>query len=192
MPAPFGGWYSASKAALASASAVLDAEVRGFGIFVTVVAPGLFRTPMAGQLSSFPVAPDSAYAAMLTAIRRALPAAWTKPATRTRWPAPSTSASGLPIRRPGLSSAPTLRRWRRRSVNPAPGNSPGCCETTSPASPPDRAGGSAHPAASSLTRFRSSAISSAPWPALGDRQGTGPSTHSRLTSGPVRPPGVNW
>ncbi|MGH3160217.1 MAG: SDR family NAD(P)-dependent oxidoreductase [Streptosporangiaceae bacterium] len=37
-PAPFGGWYSASKAALASLSAVLDAELHGTGIFVTVIA----------------------------------------------------------------------------------------------------------------------------------------------------------
>jgi len=40
LPAPFGGHYSASKAALATASTVLDAEVASFGIRVTVVAPG--------------------------------------------------------------------------------------------------------------------------------------------------------
>ncbi len=68
-PAPFGGWYSASKAALASASVVLDAEVHGFGIFVTVVAPGLFRTAMAQQLQSFPIGADSGYAPMLAAMR---------------------------------------------------------------------------------------------------------------------------
>jgi NAD(P)-dependent dehydrogenase (short-subunit alcohol dehydrogenase family) len=68
-PAPFGGWYSASKAALSSLSAVLDAEVHGFGIFVTVVAPGLFQTPMARQLPSFAVAADSRYAATLDKLR---------------------------------------------------------------------------------------------------------------------------
>jgi NAD(P)-dependent dehydrogenase (short-subunit alcohol dehydrogenase family) len=62
-PAPFGGWYSASKAALASASVVLDAEVHGFGIFVTVVAPGLFQTPMSDGFGSWSVAEDSPYAA---------------------------------------------------------------------------------------------------------------------------------
>jgi NAD(P)-dependent dehydrogenase (short-subunit alcohol dehydrogenase family) len=62
-PAPFGGWYSASKAALASLSAVLDAEVRGFGVAVTVVAPGFYRTAMAQALLSFTVASDSPYAA---------------------------------------------------------------------------------------------------------------------------------
>jgi NAD(P)-dependent dehydrogenase (short-subunit alcohol dehydrogenase family) len=40
LPAPFGGYYSASKAALASATAALDAEVYGFGIRVTMIAPG--------------------------------------------------------------------------------------------------------------------------------------------------------
>jgi NAD(P)-dependent dehydrogenase (short-subunit alcohol dehydrogenase family) len=51
-PAPFGGLYSASKAALMSLSYVLGAELTGTGIFVTAVAPGLFRTPMSeGQRS---------------------------------------------------------------------------------------------------------------------------------------------
>ena len=70
MPAPFGGWYSASKAALASASTVLGAEVHGFGIFVTVIAPGLFKTAMADQLPSFPIAVSSRYATMLAAVRK--------------------------------------------------------------------------------------------------------------------------
>lgn len=63
LPAPFGGHYSASKAALASASAVLDAEVRPFGVRVTVVAPGLFRTEMSEALGSYEVDPSSPYAA---------------------------------------------------------------------------------------------------------------------------------
>jgi NAD(P)-dependent dehydrogenase (short-subunit alcohol dehydrogenase family) len=69
LPAPFGGWYSASKAALASASAVLDAEVHRFGISVTVVAPGLFRTAMSEKLISYNVAGDSVYAAAFEALR---------------------------------------------------------------------------------------------------------------------------
>ena len=68
-PAPFGGWYSASKAALASASAVLDAEAHGFGIRVTVVAPGLFRTAMAEKLVSYDIAGDSPYAAAFEGLR---------------------------------------------------------------------------------------------------------------------------
>jgi NAD(P)-dependent dehydrogenase (short-subunit alcohol dehydrogenase family) len=68
VPAPFGGWYSASKAALASASTVLDAEVHEFGIFVTVVAPGLFRTPMAERLADRPDVSGSRYAAVLGAL----------------------------------------------------------------------------------------------------------------------------
>jgi NAD(P)-dependent dehydrogenase (short-subunit alcohol dehydrogenase family) len=67
-PAPFGGWYSASKAALTSLTTILDAEVRGFGILVTTVAPGLFRTAMAERLSSYGVGPDSPYAAIFRAL----------------------------------------------------------------------------------------------------------------------------
>jgi NAD(P)-dependent dehydrogenase (short-subunit alcohol dehydrogenase family) len=63
LPAPFGGFYSASKAALASASQVLDAEVHGFGIRVTVVAPGLFKTEMADSRGSYRVAEGSPYQA---------------------------------------------------------------------------------------------------------------------------------
>ncbi len=70
LPAPFGGFYSASKAALASASVVLGAEVAAFGIRVTVVAPGLFRTPMAEGLGRASVAPGSAYRAALDGLRR--------------------------------------------------------------------------------------------------------------------------
>lgn len=61
LPAPFGAYYSASKAALASATAALDAEVYGFGIRVTMVAPGLFLTEMARARSSYRVAEGSLY-----------------------------------------------------------------------------------------------------------------------------------
>jgi NAD(P)-dependent dehydrogenase (short-subunit alcohol dehydrogenase family) len=61
-PAPFGGWYSASKAALASLSAVLGAEVHPFGVWVTVVAPGLFRTAMSARLPDYTVPAGSVYA----------------------------------------------------------------------------------------------------------------------------------
>ena len=74
LPAPFGGYYSASKAALASASAVLDAEVRPFGVSVTVVAPGLFRTAMAEATGSFDIADDSPYRVPLEALRAGAPA----------------------------------------------------------------------------------------------------------------------
>ena len=59
---------SASKAALASLSSVLDAEVHPFGVFVTVVAPGLFRTAMSAGLPHFAVADGSAYAAPFGAL----------------------------------------------------------------------------------------------------------------------------
>ncbi len=77
-PAPFGGWYSASKAALASLSAVLDAEVRGSGVAVTVVAPGLYQTALSQTLPAFGVAGDSVYAAAFAALRERTLAALTR------------------------------------------------------------------------------------------------------------------
>ena len=77
-PAPFGGWYSASKAALASLSAVLDAEVRGFGVAVTVVAPGLYGTALSQTLPSFGVARDSVYAPAFAVLRDRTLAALTR------------------------------------------------------------------------------------------------------------------
>jgi NAD(P)-dependent dehydrogenase (short-subunit alcohol dehydrogenase family) len=68
LPAPFGGWYSASKAAFASASVVLDAEVHAFGVFVTVVAPGLFRTEMSESLDTYAVAAGSHYEPVFQAL----------------------------------------------------------------------------------------------------------------------------
>jgi NAD(P)-dependent dehydrogenase (short-subunit alcohol dehydrogenase family) len=53
LPAPYAGHYSSSKAALAGASLVLDAEVRPFGVTVTVVAPGFFLTEMAASLPTY-------------------------------------------------------------------------------------------------------------------------------------------
>jgi NAD(P)-dependent dehydrogenase (short-subunit alcohol dehydrogenase family) len=69
VPAPFSGWYSASKVALASLSAVLGAELHGTGISVTVVAPGLFRTAMSERLPSVQVADDSVYAKAFERLR---------------------------------------------------------------------------------------------------------------------------
>jgi NAD(P)-dependent dehydrogenase (short-subunit alcohol dehydrogenase family) len=68
-PAPFAGWYSASKAALASLSTVFGAELHDTGIFVTVVAPGLFRTAMSERLPSVQVADDSPYAKAFERLR---------------------------------------------------------------------------------------------------------------------------
>ncbi len=69
VPAPFGGWYSASKAALASASSVLGAELHAFGIRVTVVAPGLYLTEMAQALLTAEVAQGSPYQAAMDGVR---------------------------------------------------------------------------------------------------------------------------
>jgi NAD(P)-dependent dehydrogenase (short-subunit alcohol dehydrogenase family) len=63
LPAVFGSIYSATKAALANASIAIDAEVHAFGISVSVVAPGLFRTAMADALPEYDFGPDSQYRA---------------------------------------------------------------------------------------------------------------------------------
>ena len=70
-PAPFGGWYSASKSALMSLSYVLGAELAGTGIAVTVVAPGLFRTAMSESLPSQRVAPGSRFTLAFETLSRA-------------------------------------------------------------------------------------------------------------------------
>lgn len=70
-PAPFAGWYSASKSALMSLSYVLGAELAGTGITVTVVAPGLFRTPMSEALPEQRAAPDSRFAAAFETLAEA-------------------------------------------------------------------------------------------------------------------------
>ena len=74
LPAPYGGHYSASKAALASASRVLDAEVRPSGVSVTVVAPGLFLTAMAEALGGYAVDPASPHATAFANLLAAAPA----------------------------------------------------------------------------------------------------------------------
>ena len=119
--APFGGWYSASKAALASLSMVLGAELQGSGIFVTVVAPGLFVTGMSEQL------PFARVAERLPLRRRRsrscgprAPSSWRRPATPTRWRARSPTASPPTSRPPASWSAPTASPWTRPSARPAP------------------------------------------------------------------------
>ena len=66
---PFGGWYSASKAGLAAASYSLAAEVKQFGIHVTVIAPGLFATDMVDQLRTFDWPAGSPYRRVLEAMK---------------------------------------------------------------------------------------------------------------------------
>lgn len=69
LPAPFSGWYSASKAALTSLSSVLRAELRSHGIHVTVIAPGFFLTEMATAVSAELSSEGSAYAPALERLR---------------------------------------------------------------------------------------------------------------------------
>jgi NAD(P)-dependent dehydrogenase (short-subunit alcohol dehydrogenase family) len=60
---PMMGLYQASKWALEGMSETLAAEVADFGIHVTIVEPGAYRTDFAGS-SSHQTEPDPAYAAM--------------------------------------------------------------------------------------------------------------------------------
>lgn len=67
---PGGGIYSASKAALEAAAEGLRYEVDRFGIAVSVIEPGLFRTGMGRKIAdSFHVSPDSAYAPLSEYLR---------------------------------------------------------------------------------------------------------------------------
>jgi NAD(P)-dependent dehydrogenase (short-subunit alcohol dehydrogenase family) len=55
------GAYCASKFALEAWSEALADEVRGFGIFVTLIEPGNFRTEFAGEVNMRPRQPIAAY-----------------------------------------------------------------------------------------------------------------------------------
>ena len=68
LSAPLAGWYDATKAGLAALSYALAAEVKQFGIHVTVVSPGLFRTDMTAALSEFVPPEESRYATALRAM----------------------------------------------------------------------------------------------------------------------------
>jgi NAD(P)-dependent dehydrogenase (short-subunit alcohol dehydrogenase family) len=74
IPAPFVAQYSASKAALASASLAFGAEVHGFGIFVTVVAPGFFLTPLAESVRDAVEVHQPRYRAVIDAMQAGAPA----------------------------------------------------------------------------------------------------------------------
>ena len=52
---PFGGWYHASKYALEALSDALRMETAGQGIWVSIVEPGLVRTPW-GHIAADPLA----------------------------------------------------------------------------------------------------------------------------------------
>lgn len=59
---PMAGMYCATKHALEALSEALAAEVAGFGIHVTLVEPGRFRTEFAGRSMGMPQSTGSAYA----------------------------------------------------------------------------------------------------------------------------------
>jgi short-subunit dehydrogenase len=69
MPTPFGGIYCASKHAVVAVSEILrgELEMMGLPIGVTVVCPGLIRTPLAEGLLSLAQADDDTAAEHLPA-----------------------------------------------------------------------------------------------------------------------------
>lgn len=67
---PFGGIYSASKAAMNSVSDVLGVELAHLGIKVTTVRPGLLQTSFASNADqSLPMADDSSFLKYRSAIQ---------------------------------------------------------------------------------------------------------------------------
>ncbi|WP_242448407.1 SDR family NAD(P)-dependent oxidoreductase [Cellulomonas sp. WB94] len=80
---PMGGWYHASKFALEALSDSLRAEVRPFGITVTVVQPGPVRTPWHETAMTLleQTSGQGAYATMATAVARYHRANQDKPIT---------------------------------------------------------------------------------------------------------------
>lgn len=61
---PFVGMYCASKHALEAISEAMAQEVEEFGIRVTLVEPGRFRTDFAGRSLSLPEVPEGDYRAL--------------------------------------------------------------------------------------------------------------------------------
>lgn len=62
VPLPYASAYAASKAAVHSFSETLQMELKGFGIFVTVVAPGAIKSSIgASSTKHIKVADDSRY-----------------------------------------------------------------------------------------------------------------------------------
>ncbi len=74
MTFPLGGYYHASKYAVEAISDALRNEVRGFGIDVVVVEPGITRSNFEETISgsdALAAQPDSPYAAMVASISEA-------------------------------------------------------------------------------------------------------------------------
>src|SRR4051812_40341510 len=49
---PLNGWYHASKFALEAFSEMLRMEVAGFGVHVSIVEPGFFKTGIGGNAAA--------------------------------------------------------------------------------------------------------------------------------------------
>jgi NAD(P)-dependent dehydrogenase (short-subunit alcohol dehydrogenase family) len=69
IPVPFTGFYPATKAALRTISEALSMEVEPFGIKVSLVEPGFFRTNILADQDAHPIDPQSPYLAGETKTR---------------------------------------------------------------------------------------------------------------------------
>jgi short-subunit dehydrogenase len=81
MTLPGGGIYHASKYAVEALSDALRFETRGFGIAVSVVAPGPVRTAFAEEATAVP-AGDGPYAGFMRGVAARNSAAYDKPGAR--------------------------------------------------------------------------------------------------------------
>jgi NAD(P)-dependent dehydrogenase (short-subunit alcohol dehydrogenase family) len=102
---PLNGWYHASKFGLEALSDVLRMEVAGFGVRVSIVEPGLFKTEIETKARSkaddLAARRDSPYRAAYERSRRALDAAtqFAPPPTLVATTIVSAVESARPLRR---------------------------------------------------------------------------------------------
>jgi NAD(P)-dependent dehydrogenase (short-subunit alcohol dehydrogenase family) len=73
---PGGGFYHATKHAVEALSDALRFEVRGFGVHVSVVEPGLIKTSFGDTATAEPVADEGPYAAFNAAVAKRVAGAY--------------------------------------------------------------------------------------------------------------------
>lgn len=104
---PGGGWYHASKHAVEALSDVLRFEVRGFGIDVVVIEPGLIRTSFAEAAVGSIEQDDGPYARFNAAVAAATAGAYESGLARRLGGGPETVAKAI-------EKAVTAKRPRTR------------------------------------------------------------------------------
>jgi short-subunit dehydrogenase len=102
---PGGGWYHASKHALEALTDALRFEVKGFGVDVVLVQPGLIKTGFAdAAVGSIDIDPDDVYARFNAGVGAATAGAYDGALTRILGGGPDAVAKtierALSVRRP--------------------------------------------------------------------------------------------